>query len=334
GGEVRMGEAAAAPLRPGQAVAIATGGMLPPGADAVAMLEYAEELQGAALLIHRPVAPGENVLKAGEDLAVGRPVVPAGRRLGPAAIGLLAAAGFTQVQVRRRPRVAVISTGDELVPPRQVPLLGQVRDANGPALAAAVAETGGEPRLEGIVGDEPGALARALRSLLDEGWADLVLVSGGSSVGHRDETLAAIRGFPPGVLVHGVALKPGKPTILGRAGDVPVVGLPGHPVSALVVFDVFVRPLIRGMLGLTPVAPIRPQVQAILARNVPSAAGREEHVRVRLETADGRLVAHPLFGKSGALHTLAAADGVLVVPEGREGLPQGESVPVYVSPEG
>lgn len=328
-GEVLMGQAPDRPLNPGETMRLATGGMLPAGADAVLMLEHSEALATDEIGALRPVAPGENVIRRNEDAVAGHPLIPAGHRLKAHDLGLLAAAGVTRVRVRRRPRVAVLSSGDEIVPPESQPGPAQMRDANSYSLAGAVLEADGEPVLMGILPDRYEDVEQALRQAVAA--ADLVVISGGSSVGTRDVTAQAIASLgQPGILAHGVAVKPGKPTILAMAGLVPVVGLPGHPVSALVIFDLFVRPALRLLQGLDPDALTTPTVTAELGRNLASAAGRLDVVRVTLRAGEERLVADPLLGKSGLLSTLVQADGWMEVPEAREGLRAGETVTVHL----
>jgi molybdopterin molybdotransferase len=242
-------------------------------------------------------------------------------------IGLLAALGITEVPVAIAPRVAVISTGDEVVAPEQKPPGGCIRDVNGPALCAAIRAEGGHPVFYGIVPDEFAPLFERIRTALAQ--SDLVLISGGSSIGLRDEVARAIDALgPPGVLVHGVAMKPGKPTVLGLCGHVPVVGLPGHPTTVLVVFWVFVREMIERMLGRQPSPPV--PVKARLARRVASAAGRTDYLRVRLERHDGALWAVPILGKSGLITTMVGADGLAAIPDSSEGLEAGDEVAVEV----
>ncbi len=247
-GEVAMGEEARVPLAPGQVMRIATGGMLPPGADAVVMLEYTQELADQTLEIYRSVAPGENVVQRGEDVPAGTTLLPAGRRLRPQDVGLLAALGVPEVLVRRRPRLAIIGTGDEIVPVEAPLRPGQMRDSNSYALGAQVAAMGGEPIHLGLVPDRLEPLVARMAEALQR--ADLALLSGGSSVGVRDLAVAAIQSFPEAaILVHGVAISPGKPTILAKIKNKPLFGLPGHPVSAMIITEVLVRPLVDRLLG-------------------------------------------------------------------------------------
>ena len=341
-GEARMGRPPDSELRPGAAIAIATGAPLPPGADAVVKVEHTQSPLPGLIELVRPATPGEGMVRPDEDAAAGAELARPGRPLRAADLGMLAAAGVTEALVRARPRVAIVSTGDELVPSRTAELeTGQVRDATAPALAALVREAGGEPSFAGIVPDERDALEATLRRALAGGEAagagahdlgsepaaggcDLLVVSAGSSVGARDETASAIASLgEPGIWCHGLALRPGKPTLLAECGGVPVIGLPGNPRSALVVFRLVGMPLVRLVGGCTDPPP-EPSVRARLGRDLPSAAGRLDVVQVALE--DG--VATPLFGSSALLSILARADGHLIVPEAATGLPAGSEVEV------
>lgn len=325
-GEVHMGEAAARPLGPGEAIQVPTGGALPAGADAVVMYEHTQTA-GTLLEIVRPVAPGENAVRPGEDLPEGGVVLAAGRRLRPADLGILAALGVSDVPVRRRPQVGIVSTGDELVPSTDRPGPGQVRDVNSHVLAALVREAGGEPRPAGIVSDERETLAGCVQALLPQ--VDLLLLSGGSSVGARDQALAVMEELgPPGVIAHGLALKPGKPTVVGLAGAKAVFGLPGHPAAAAVAFRAVVRPALFRLLGAEPREGT--SVKARLLANVPSASGREEFVHVRLVSRPDGLWAEPVEGPSGFLSPLVKGDGFVVLPIEATGLPAGSEVAVEV----
>src|SRR5215472_8410787 len=251
----------------GTVASMPTGGVLPPGADAVVMIEYTQEAMPGTIEVVRPVAPGDGVVRADEDAAAGAELVPAGRPLRAQDLGMLAAAGVTSVSVHARPRVTVFSTGDEVVPPgTEVLRPGQVRDASAVALAAMVAEAGGEPAQGGIVPDDPEALEPALSAALTT--SDLIVISAGSSVGARDETAGVVaRLGEPGIWCHGLAIKPGKPTLLADCGGVPVIGLPGNPRSALVVFRLIGVPLVRQVGGCTS-PPAEPVVRARLGRDL------------------------------------------------------------------
>jgi len=330
-GEVAMGQAAAQRLGVGQAVRIATGGMLPEGADAVVMVEYTAETPDGQVEIRRPAAPLENVIERGEDVRRGQVVLEPGHRLRPQDIGALAGIGCLSLPVYRRPRVAIIATGDEIVPPETEPGPGEVRDINSYSLAAQVEQEGGVPVRLGIVRDEYELLHQALQQAVAEN--DMVLISGGSSVGTRDVAARAINSLgEPGVLIHGVTLKPGKPTILAVAQGKPVYGMPGHPVSALVVYRLFVRPVLRRLMGCSRELLPDPYVEAVLTRNVHSDPGRTEYIRVRLVAAGDELQAEPVLGASGLIMTMARADGLIVVPLGSDGLEAGSRVRVYPFP--
>ena len=339
-GAVRMGAAPDVTVTAGSAVSMPTGGAIPPGADAVVMIEYTAEAVPAgigpgAIELVRPVAPGEGVVRADEDAAEGQEIIPIGRVLRPQDLGLLAAAGVTTVAVYARPVVTIFSTGDEVVPPDTQALKpGQVRDATASALAALVVDAGGEPVHGGIVGDDPGALEKALRAALPA--SDVVVISAGSSVGARDETANAVAALgPPGIWCHGLAIKPGKPTLLAECGaaadgsygsptaGIPVIGLPGNPRSALVVFRLIGMPLVR-LVGGCATPPAEPSARARLSRDLASATGRLDIVQVTV--ADG--AATPLFGASALLSVLTQADGYIVIPEEATGLDAGTEVTV------
>lgn len=318
-GAVRMGAAPDVAVGPATAALMPTGGVLPDGADAVVMVEYTSETMPGTVEVVRPVAPGDGLVRADEDVAVGTVLIPAGRPLRAQDLGMLASAGVTTVAVHARPVVAILSTGDEVVAPETAaPAPGQVRDATASALAGLVLEAGGSPVLAGIVPDDPGALSAALRAAVAD--ADVVVVSAGSSVGARDGTAEAVAGLgEPGIYCHGLAIKPGKPTLLAECGGVPVIGLPGNPLSALVVFRLVGLPLVRRVAGAT-VTPAQPVVRARLSRALASAAGRLDVVQVALDDGPDKPTATPLFGASALLSILTTADGYLMVPEEATGL--------------
>jgi molybdopterin molybdotransferase len=324
-GEARIGRPPGTEVRPGTAVAIATGAPLPAGADAVLKIEHSQAATAELLEVLRPVTPGEGMVRADEDAAPGDELVPPGRSLRAQDLGMLAAAGITKIQAHARPRVSIVSTGDELVSATQPNLeTGQVRDSSAPALAAMVREAGGEPHFAGIVPDDRDALAKKLRDGLPD--CDALVVSAGSSVGARDETAAAIASLgEPGIWCHGLAFRPGKPTLLADCGGVPVIGLPGNPRSALVVFRLIGMPIVKLLGGCTDPPP-EPTIRARLGRNLPSAAGRLDVVQVRIDGDE----AEPLFGSSSLLSILTAADGYVVVPEAATGLAAGSEVEVML----
>jgi len=329
-GEVFMGREPQRGVGPGEALRLPTGGMLPEGANAVVMVEFTKELPDGTLEVRRPVAPGENLLRPGEDVRAGEVLFPAGRRLRPQDLGLLAALGVTRLQVHRQPRVAVLSTGDEIVPVTAKPPAAKVRDANALMVAAQVREGQGIPLLRGLVPDNYDLLFKALGESLEE--ADLVLLSGGSSIGVRDLSLKAITHLPNSeILVHGVAIRPGKPTILADIGGKPLMGLPGHPASAAVVMQVLGLPLLARLAGRQNFSPSRGgRVPARLSRNLAGASGREDFVRVRLRTEGDTLWADPLLGPSALLSPLVLSDGFVIIPLEVEGLLRGEQVMVHL----
>ncbi|MEJ5314098.1 MULTISPECIES: gephyrin-like molybdotransferase Glp [Anaerolinea] len=327
-GEVPMGAAPAFSIGRGECALIHTGGMLPDGADAVVMLEHTQTSRPGEVEILRAVPEGENVLLAGEDVRAGEVVLPAGMRLEDAQIGGLMALGILEVDVVRQPRVGILSSGDEVIPPEQSPLSGQVRDVNSYSLSALVERHGGLAHRYGIVPDRPDALREFLRRALDE--CDAVIITAGSSASTRDFTASVINEMgAPGVLVHGVNVKPGKPTILGVCEGKPVIGLPGNPVSALVIARLFVVPVLHHLLGYSG-GRWQPAVRAILTVNLASQAGREDYVPVQLIQKDGRVFAEPVFYKSNLIFTLARADGLVKIPSSATGLGVGEEVEVQL----
>lgn len=324
-GDVVMGQAAAVEVTAGTVVRIPTGGMMPAGADAVVMQEHAVP-DGAGVLVTQAVRAGDNVVMRGADVRAGEVVLPRGRRLRPADLGVLAGEGLTHVAVASQPRVGIVTTGDEVLAPARSPAPGQVRDMNSVALAAAVRETGGLPVVLGIVRDDGQAVYDALRDACAR--HDVVLVSGGSSVGERDVASDAIAALGlPGIIVHGIAVRPGKPTVLAAAGRVPVIGLPGNPVSALVIFDLFARPVIEAMQGMDPATGPWRHTRARLADALIGAEGREDYRRVRLETRLDGIWAVPLPPGSQILTSLVRADGLVTIPPGG-GWHQGDEVDV------
>ena len=298
------------------------------------MLEYTQTVGAGSsrpnpeIEILRAVADGENVILVGEDVLKDALIKPKGSVIRPAEIGGLMALGFTQVDVAQRPKIGIISSGDEVVHPKDRPQPGQVRDINSYTLAALVEKTGGEAALYGIVADKMNAMQAAIARALDE--CEMVLVTAGSSASARDMTAEAIDSLgEPGVLVHGVNTRPGKPTILGVCNGKAVIGLPGNPVSALVNGTVFVAPLIRRLLGQS-VEELRPSVSAKLTVNIPSQAGREDWIPIRLTKEKEMFLAEPIFGKSNLIFTLVVADGLLKIPPDATGLSAGEVVEVIL----
>lgn len=325
-GQIFMGKPATIEVGPGEGVSISTGGMLPKQADAVVMVEYTEELGSTEIAVTRPVSPGENVIKAGEDIKSGTVIFKRGHRLRPQDLGMLASQGILQVKVYSPFKVGIISTGNEIVNPDQVPAHGQVRDINSYTLYGQVQQSGALPTLYGIVPDDFDALQQTVKRALKEN--DMVLLSGGSSVGVRDYTVEVFECLgSPGLLLHGIPIKPGKPTVVAAAEGKLLFGLPGHPVSAMVVYDILVHPL---LYDGSYIDNIQIGLQAKLARNLASATGREDHIRVKLVEKNGELWAEPILGKSGLIRTLVEAQGEIIIPVNREGLASGEIVNVKI----
>ena len=329
-GEVSMGEADNIAVESGQAVKIPTGGMLPAGADGVVMVEYCSLLDERTLEISRAISPLENTIQPGDDFKKGAVILPAGKHLRPQDLGVLAGLGFSEVPVFRKPKVAILSTGDEMVPVSQNPRPGEVRDINRYTLGALCLNMGAVPVYMGICSDHLEALREMVEKAL--GAADAVWISGGSSVGTRDFTLKVFETLPDfELLVHGISLSPGKPTIIGRTGAKPVIGLPGHPASALVVAEVFMTRMLKTLSGAVASRHnVHTVKQAILKRNIPSSGGREDYVRVRLEKDGEHLKAIPIFGKSGLISTLVEADGLIRIDMNTEGLYEGDEVDVML----
>ncbi len=326
-GELPMGKKPPFNLLRGEAALIHTGGMLPEGSNAVVMLEYTQPSRENEIEVLRAVAEGENVLKPGEDVQQGEEVVPAGVRLRPPEIGGLMALGILTVEVLRKPKVGILSTGDEVVPPESVVQPGQVRDINSYSLSALVEQAGGIARRYGIFLDQASALEAGLKKALDE--CDAVLITAGSSASTRDLTAEVInRMGKPGVLVHGINIRPGKPTILAVCDGKPVIGLPGNPVSALVIACLFVQPALNRLGGVS--VSIRPTIRAKITVNLPSQAGREDYYPAKLFQKDKQWHADPIFYKSNLIFSLSRADGLIHIPEHATGLGAGEETDVYL----
>jgi len=326
-GAVLMGAAARETLPPGGAFEIHTGGMLPPGADAVVMVERTQPLGVDEVEVLAAVAPGENVVQVGEDVRAGALILPAGHRLRPQDLGGLLGLGIVQVAVVAPPRVGLLSGGDELTPPEATPALGQIRDINAHTLAALVGQAGGLPVHLGIARDVwEDYQSKAAAGF---GGVDFLVMTAGSSVSTRDLTRDVINSLgEPGVLQHGLAVKPGKPTVIAVCANKPVIGLPGNPVSALLVARQIITPIIQKFLGQNPHPP--PQVNATLTANIPSESGREDTIPIRLSQENGQWLAEPVFGKSNLIFTLINADGVIEIPLNSGGLKAGNQVDVFL----
>ncbi len=329
--DIPIGTSPARPIVAGQAARVVTGGMIPEGADAIVMLEYTQVAHETTLEVRRPAAHLENVAQIGEDIARNALVVPATIPLRPFDIGALMGVGITQITVFKKPRVTVFSTGNEVVSPTEIPPLGKVRDINTYAVAAGVAQAGGRPIVLPPVGDDLDLLKKTIGNSVRT--SDMIILSGGSSVGNMDFTVAAINETgSPGVIVHGLAVKPGKPTIYGVVDDVPVFGLPGHPAGAMVVFLLFVAPLIRKIGGGGELDPFGRTMTAQITRSIHGSPGRHVYVPVVIEPTDGDGLpkAAPLLGKSGAISILTKSNGIVAIPPMKEGLRAGEHVEVYL----
>jgi molybdopterin molybdotransferase len=329
-GEVPMGRPATHELQSGDAAVIHTGGELPQTANAVVQVENTQPVGEDEIEVVRAVAVGENVIQVGEDVAQGEEVLPEGHWLRPQDMGGLLALGIIQVPVARRPRVALISTGDEVVEPNEEPGPGQVRDINSYTTAAQARRAGAQPLIYGVVPDNIELMRAAAARAMSE--ADIIVFSAGSSVSVRDATAQIISELgEPGILFHGVAVRPGKPTIGAIASGKPVFGLPGNPVSAMNLFDLLVVPTIHCLLGCTN--PPQPAVvRARVARNVAATPGREDRVAAKLVERDGELWAEPVFGKSNLIYTLVRADGTFTIPLDAGGVTMGDIVDVRIFP--
>ncbi len=325
-GEVLMGETPKHEVRSGQAVYVPTGGMMPKGATGMIMIENTEKMDQETVLLFKPISKGENMVFKGEDIKTGEVALEAGRRIGPNEIGVLASLGINDVKVIKRPTVYILSTGDEVIDLDEELQMGKIRDINSYALSAMIREIGGEVSGREIVKDEYELLLKGVKRALDQ--ADIVLLSGGSSVGTRDYTHRVITDLGgKGVLAHGLSIKPGKPTIIGDGKGKLIVGLPGHPVSSIVVFKAIVQPFIQDLLK----APVNlRKVEAITTHNFPSSPGKETYHMVTLKEEDGKILATPSFGKSGMITLLSKSSGYIVIAQHEEGIDKGETREVYL----
>ncbi|APH18102.1 gephyrin-like molybdotransferase Glp [Clostridium botulinum] len=325
-GEVLMGKIPEVNMNfPGDCVYVPTGGMIPEGADSVVMVEYTERVHEDTVLINKATAYGEKVVEIGEDIAKEEIIIIKGKRLRPYEIGVLSSLGITKVPVCRNPKVAIISTGDEIVDPNKEPNLGEVRDINSYLLQASIIEDGGIPINYGIIRDDFNLLKNTVEKAIED--TDIVLISGGSSVGKKDVTIDVINSLgDPGVFVHGIAIKPGKPTIIGNVKDKIVFGLPGHPLSAAIVYKVIVKYYIDKIAG------VKEKVFPIVCKfniNYHSAKGREEYLPVTLNWQENEIIASPIFSKSGLISGFSKAYGFIKIDKNLEGIKKDEKVFVY-----
>ena len=326
-GSVAMGESSEVTVSPGKAVRIATGGMLPQGADSVVMVEHTQAIDDATIEVYRSVAPGQNMIAIGEDIKKQSRMLMQGQTIRPQEAGLLAALGKQRVAVFQKPVIGIISSGDEIIPINAAPSLGQIRDINTYTLTGLIHEAGAQAVSFGIVHDDFETLFEKCRLALDQ--CDMILISGGSSVGARDfsvDVLSALQDAK--ILVHGISISPGKPTILAKAQNKAFWGMPGHVVSAMIVFSRVVKPFVEHLSGQAAGQKKELRLQAKLSRNVASRQGRIDFIRVQLRLEEGRLWADPVLGKSGLISTMVFADGLLEIDINTEGLEKGTVVAV------
>ena len=317
-----MGEAAPKALSPDCCMAIPTGGAVPRGADAVVMVEHSEAYGDGTIGILKAVAPGDNMIYRGDDIRPGQILLKAGTVLAPQDIGTMAAMGRIAVKVAEKPRVGILSTGDELIPAGETPKKGQIRDVNSHLLLALCTAAGAEAVSYGIIRDEEDRIGAALDRAAAEN--DLVLISGGSSVGIKDATCRLIeeRGE---LWMHGISMKPGKPTIMGMIGSKPVFGLPGHPAAAYFAARMFVVPALRALTGAME---NEVTVSAVCTETIGANHGRTQFTAVTLQQSPEGLLATPIRSKSGLITGISAADGFLVIPRDSEGVGAGQTVQV------
>lgn len=324
-GEVFMGKVPPSDILWGECMYVPTGGMLPEGADSVVMVEYSHKMDENTILLYSPVALGDNVIQVGEDIKTQDIVIKRGDKLRPYEIGVLASIGISEVIVYKKPRVAIISTGDEVVPCDVKPTIGQVRDINTHLIWSLLLEDGMEPVSYGIIKDEYDDLKSTVDSAFNE--CDMVLISGGSSVGKKDQTLKVIASYADGeVLVHGISVKPGKPTIIGKHSEKVIFGLPGHPLACSIIYKILVKDY---LYRLTSQSEKIYGTNAVMSINYHSAKGREEYLPVEIETIENVVVAKPVFGKSGLISVFSKAWGYIVIEKNVEGLKEGQIVEVY-----
>lgn len=328
-GEVKMGEIAVHAVGQGEAIYVPTGGMLPKESDSVIMIEHCEDLDGL-LNTYKQVAPGENVIRTGEDIKEGEILLPEGTKLRPQELGAIASLGITHVKVYSKMKVGYLSSGDEIVPYQTASIsVGQIRDVNYLTVLGLASEWGADVQYGGIVKDNLDEFKQKAQELYEQ--VDCLILSGGSSVGAKDYTIDVIQGLGnPGVFVHGISIKPGKPTILALANGKPVIGLPGHPASAMIIFRLFGERILKKLKG-EKIDRKPERIFARITKNIPSSPGRSDYIRVRLFEKEGEWWAEPIIGKSGLITTLVKSDGIVEIVSEKEGILQGEFVPVISS---
>jgi molybdopterin molybdotransferase len=323
---IQIGHDASTSLNPGEASAIPTGGMLPPRADGVVMVEYTE-VMGDQVIVYKGIGPGENVIFQGEDIKKGELIFSKGHRIRFQDLGALASVGITRIGVFEEPTVGIISTGDELVHPNTPLSGGQIRDINTYTLIGLIKKLGGIPISYGIVPDNRDVLKKVVKESLMN--CHITLISGGSSVGVRDFTPEVINSLgSPGVLTHGLSIKPGKPTIVAVVEGKPIIGLPGHPVSSLVVAETFLTEIFDALCNSK--SKTRPKITGVLSKNIHSAPGRRDYIRVKVIKNDDGVFIDPILGKSGLITTMTKAEGLLIIPEDINGYQKGSHVEVIL----
>lgn len=324
-GEVKMGEKTNQGIGPGEAIYVPTGGMIPQGANGVIMIENTEKLDDNTLLLYKAIAEGAHIVRKGEDIEKGSLVLKRGRKISPEIMGVLASLGIGRVRVYKRPKFYIISTGDEVIDLDKELTLGKIRDINTYGLYGEIQRLGGQVIGRAIVKDDYELLRTEVEKAAD--ISDIVLISGGSSVGTRDYTYKVINSLEgAGVFVHGVSIKPGKPTIIGEGKGKLVFGLPGHPVSSILLFKTFVVEYIKSKLGIVE---IKPRIKALIDFNFPSSPGKLTYQLVRLQEKKGVFYASPSFGRSGLISLLAKSQGYIVLEAHEEGIYKGEEREVW-----
>jgi len=334
-GNITMGEETDIKIKDGQAAYIPTGGMLPAGADCVVMVEQTENISDNMVEIYKTAGVGENIIKKGEEIKKGEVILKRAHRIKPRDMGVLAGLGITEFKVYQNPRVVIISTGDELISPDKEMKFGEIRDINTYTITHLLKEVQVEVKQAGIIEDTYQKIKESIQEYLD---FDLILVSGGSSAGLKDVTVDVINELgKPGVLVHGLKVKPGKPTILGKIDDTPIMGLPGHPGSAWMIANKFVLPLVKLLSGeyepnnvLDNIDKDKIVMKAVLNRNLSSDKGREEIIPVKLIKDNGQVTAEPLLGKSSFMRVFIESDGYLLIEAAKEGIEKGQIIDIYL----
>ncbi|MBE0451378.1 MAG: molybdopterin molybdotransferase MoeA [Clostridia bacterium] len=327
--EVMMGESASSPLKSGEAIYVPTGGMIPEGADGMVMIEHSEVLDEQTLLIKKPIAFGENITYRGDDLKENDAILKTGEKISAYDMGVLAGVGIGWIKVFEKIKIAVLSTGDEIIDYDQEPKSGQIRDINGYTLSGASIACGGQVVYKALIKDDFEALRVALDHAVHA--ADIVILSGGSSVGTRDFTFAAIESFESGeILLHGISVKPGKPTIIGKIDGKMVFGLPGHPAASAIIFEILVKPYIE-KCQMKQSGTFK--IGAKLTSNLHAAPGKDTFVMVTLHRENGINYATPIHGKSGLMTLLTKATGYIQITSELEGLYKDQEVEVNLLKE-